>query len=364
MSNLITNKWVNIPKPTAFSGIDTFYYSNKGKTIPKDALKNEHLPSIPTYQKFKQYKKPRTQNTYYVYKRRHLIQADLLHMLHPSSLIQDNNGFGYILVVQDCFSRKIWVKALKDKKASTLAPILNIIFQDMHPFMKDARFVIDRGTEFLNKQVKEIISKYGMQVIHTSDSHASFVERAILSLQRLLYQQMSKNGGKNNWIDFLIKAAKTMNSRYHRIIKTSPNQADLKKNEKRINEAMSIYRQKQLNSPHKKRKIIFSVNDYVRIYKWKDKFTRGYKQSYSTEIFKIYKIVTKFPVTMYTLIDLENNIIRGNFYASQLSKVMGDTFLVEKILKRKIVSNIPMVYVKWEGFPSSYNSWIQETAFS
>ncbi|XP_054272776.1 uncharacterized protein LOC128993047 [Macrosteles quadrilineatus] len=100
----------------------------------------------------------------------------------------------------------------------------------------------------------------------------------------------------------------------------------------------------------------FEINDYVRISKYKGEFVKGYTPNYSTEIFRITQVVPTEPVT-YKLVDAENQPIAGGFYQEELTKVKHkDVYLVEKILKKKD----DKVFVKWLGFPSSKNSWIQK----
>ena len=53
--------------------------------------------------------------------------------------------------------------------------------------------------------------------------------------------------------------------------------------------------------------------------------------------------------------DENKKIIRGGFYEQELLKTsFKDVFLVERVLRRKGSK----IYVKWLGFPSSANSWI------
>ena len=125
---------------------------------------------------------------------------------------------------------------------------------------------------------------------------------------------------------------------------------------------MSIYRQKAFETKRKWRILTpkFKVNDLVRIQKLKNKFSRGYERNFTTEVFIISKVLSHLPIRMYTVSDLNDNHIRGNFYVEELSPVMGNIFTVEKVLKRKTEKNKKYVFVKWEGFPNSYNSWINE----
>ena len=358
MSKQVYKKWHDEKNPSAYSGADI--YKKENPQISKEKLLNKYLPSIPTYQKFRSKKAVKVYNPFFVYKKRVVIQSDLLHMLNPPDLIKDNNGYSYILVVQDIFSRKIWVRPLKDKQASSILPELKDILEIMKPFTKRTRLVIDRGTEYLNAKVKALLQKNKISISHPSDGHASHVERAILSLQRLLYQHIEAKGGKRlNWVTFLQNAADIMNARYHRIIKMSPNNAELAQNEVRVNQAMSLYRQKAFDRERKRKgkKMKFRKNDFVRLQRWKNKFARGYDKNFTTEIFKISEVLNHLPITMYTVIDADKNEIKGNFYAEELSLVEGSIFLIEKIIKKKKINNVEWGLIKWEGFPHSKNTW-------
>ena len=358
MSEQVLKTWTDENNPAAYSGADI--YNKENPEISKKTLLDEYLPSIPTYQVFRAKKRPKVYNPYFVYDKRKVIQSDLLHMLHPTDMIKDNGGYAYVLVVQDIFSRKIWVRALKNKQANTLLPHLESIIKELKPFKKKARLIIDRGTEYLNKQVKTILKRENIVITHPSDGHASHVERAILSLQRLIYQHIEARGGKKlRWIEFLPKAAQIMNNRYHRIIKMSPNKAELKENKAKVNQAMSLYRQKAFDKQKKRRKIKlkFREGDFVRIQRWKNKFARGYEKNFTTEVFTVAKVLNHLPITMYTIADAEKNNILGNFYAEELSLVKGNIFNIEKIIRKKKIDGVEWGLIKWEGFPHSENTW-------
>ena len=357
----IEKTWNDIGDPSAFAGSSIINKNNP--TLKKTELQNNILPKIPTYQKFRNKKRPKVYNPYFVYNKRTVIQSDLLHMLHPPAMLKANNGFAYILVVQDVFSRKIWVAALKKKSASSIVPELVTILKKMHPFQTNARLVIDRGTEYLNTQVRSILKKYKISISHPSDGHAAHVERAILSLQRILYQYIESRGGRDlNWTKILQAACNIMNNRYHRIIRMSPNNAEKLENKNKVSEAMSLYQQKAFDKQRKRKlqRLKFKESDFVRIQRWKNKFARGYSQNFTTEVFLVEKVLNHLPITMYTIKDLEDNTIVGNFYAEELSLVKGNVFLVEKIIKKKKIGKITWAFVKWEGFPPSYNTWEKE----
>jgi len=240
----LAHLWKNGETAAAFSGQTLF---NRQTKVPSQLIRRKLFPSIPTYQKFRAARKPRVYNPYFVRTKRKVLQSDLVFMDQPKSMIKTNRGYKYILIVQDIFSRKIWVRPLKTKAAKEVKKALSSILHEMTPFDRLARLVIDRGTEYLNRDVRSLLNTFDITVTHPSDGHASHVERANLSLQRILFKRMEEIG-RRKWVDFLESAANIMNRRYHRIIRMPPDKAELEENRNKVIQAMSIYTQRL--SPH------------------------------------------------------------------------------------------------------------------
>ena len=57
----------------------------------------------------------------------------------------------------------------------------------------------------------------------------------------------------------------------------------------------------------------FFVGDFVRIVKKEETLGKGYKQSFTDEVFEIASIPTLHPPT-YSLIDADKEVIQGEFY--------------------------------------------------
>ena len=55
---------------------------------------------------------------------------------------------------------------------------------------------------------------------------------------------------------------------------------------------------------------------------------------------------------------MNDEIIRGQFYEKELQLTKNTTgeYIIEKILK----TNKDKIYVKWRGYDSSFNSWIDK----
>ena len=164
---------------------------------------------------------------------------------------------------------------------------------------------------------------------------------------------MMKSFVKSNntvWYNILPELIKTYNNRYHHIIKMKPIDVN-KSNEKHIK---MIY---NYNKTNKKSK--YKINDLVRIsLKRRQLFDKPSGNiKWSEELFRIYKI-NRSNVITYQLKDMNDEIIKGQFYEKelQLTKNNAGEYIIAKILKTK--GN--QIYVKWRGYDSSFNSWIDK----
>ena len=97
------------------------------------------------------------------------------------------------------------------------------------------------------------------------------------------------------------------------------------------------------------------VGDHVRICKCKNIFAKGYTPNSSEEVFVIKKVKNTVPWT-YVINDLKGEEIIGTFYEKELKKTNQNEFRIEKAIKRKG----DKLYVKWKGYHSSSNSWIDK----
>ena len=96
------------------------------------------------------------------------------------------------------------------------------------------------------------------------------------------------------------------------------------------------------------------VSDHIKISKYKNIFAKGYVPNWSEEVFVIKKVKNTVP-WRYVVRDLNGEVV-GTFYEKELQKTNQKEFRVEKVIKRK--GN--KLYVKWKGYDSSLNSWINK----
>ena len=286
--------------PGSYSGAYKFYQEVKN-IHPKVTLKkvNEFLKSQDAYTLHKITRKPKFRRTL-VFKPRDLWQIDLLDMQKYS---KENDGYRYICVIIDCFSRYVWVKPLKNKTGKATVKALALLLMNERPKLIQA----DQGTEFFNRDVKRMLEAFGPKLYHTyTDKKAAIVERVQRTLRGRLGRLFTKRGNFK-WIDKIDDIVTAYNNTHHSSIKMKPADVD----EEHI---ANIF----FNSlPNLKKTIKFSNGDRVRILIKKNQFAKEFEKSWSEEIFKIKRIQNTNPIT-YLIEDLDGEDIIGGFYTEEL----------------------------------------------
>ena len=273
-----------------------------------------------------------------------LWQADLVEMIPYA---KENGGFKYLLTIIDTFSKFTWVEPLKKKESKIIVDAFKKVFSQNKRMPKNLQ--TDMGTEFFNKDFNKLMKQKNINHYSSfSPLKASIIERFNRTLKEHMWKMFSLQG-TYKWVNILENLVKDYNHKKHRTINLAPVKVT-KKNENQI--LKDIYSP----TPRIIKQTKFHVDDFVRVSKFKTVFEKGYTPNWTTEIFKVVKVNNKFPVT-YLLKDYQGNIIAGRFYEQELQKTnYPDTYLVEKIMKKK--NN--KAYVKWLGFSSSHNTWINE----
>ena len=289
--------------PGSYSGAYKFYQEVKN-IHPKVTLKkvNEFLKSQDAYTLHKRTRKPKFRRTL-VFKPRDLWQIDLLDMQKYS---KENDGYRYICVIIDCFSRYVWVKPLKNKTGKATVKALALLLMNERPKLIQA----DQGTEFFNRDVKRMLEAFGPKLYHTyTDKKAAIVERVQRTLRGRLGRLFTKRGNFK-WIDKIDDIVTAYNNTHHSSIKMKPADVD----EEHI---ANIF----FNSlPNLKKTIKFSNGDRVRILIKKNQFAKEFEKSWSEEIFKIKRIQNTNPIT-YLIEDLDGEDIIGGFYTEELQAI-------------------------------------------
>lgn len=271
----------------------------------------------------------------------HQWQMDLVDMQKYS---RENNGFRYILLAMDVFSRQAYAQPLKSKQGKDVAEALERMFE-----MEKPRLVqTDLGLEFYNSHVGAVMEKYDIELFSVhSDYKAAMVERLIRTLKERLFRIFTKQS-TYRWVDVLPDVLNAYNNSYHRGLKHIPSQVN------KTNEADVWI--KQYSDLVKSIKSKFKIGDLVRISKNKGIFFKGYLQNWTDEVFTISEVNTKYNPTLYKLKDSDGEEIKGSFYEYELSKSDIQEYRIERIIRTKTEGKRKRALVKWVGYKEP--TWI------
>ena len=98
----------------------------------------------------------------------------------------------------------------------------------------------------------------------------------------------------------------------------------------------------------------FKVGDHVRISKYKNITPRLYCKLVCRSF--VIKEIKNRVLWTYVINDLNGEEITGTFYEKELQKIDQPEFRIEKVIRKKG----DKLYVKWKGYGSSLNSWIDK----
>ena len=82
------------------------------------------------------------------------------------------------------------------------------------------------------------------------------------------------------------------------------------------------------------------------------KFAKGGEQNYSTEVFRVIKVIRRTPRPVYELEDLDHKVIDGQFFNEELTPVgitKRTTFKLDKILATRVRRGIREHLIRWRG---------------
>ena len=227
---------------------------------------------------------------------------------YMDKLSKYNRNYKYLSVAVDCISRYLRVEPMQNKFAADALKA----FKNMIKKKKPKKVWVDDGTEFKGVS-KDFCEKNNVHIYKTfSEKNSAFAERNIRSLKNIVYKYLEYKW-TYSYIDKLQEFVKTINSRVNRVTKLAPNKVN-KSHVTYLKSLTTNSSAKQVRRPKLK------VGDFVRISKTDLPFRKGYKQTFTDEVFEIFDIPTVDPPT-YSLIDAVKEPVRGKFYEAELIQV-------------------------------------------
>ena len=197
---------------------------------------------------------------------------------YVDKLAKYNNGVKFLLVAVDVLSRFLRDAPMRSKTAPDAAKAFEKMIEKVQP----QKVWSDKETEFKGA-IKNLCDKRGIAIYTTaSETKSAFAESNIRSLENIMYKHM-ENKRTYHYISKLSQFVSTITSRVNRVTKLAPNKVT-KKHEPHLRSLAAEQSSKFVKKPK------INLRDKVRIAKQDLPFKKGYKQSFTDEIFTIIKI--------------------------------------------------------------------------
>jgi len=277
-----------------------------------------------------------------------LYQIDLVDL---SSLSPFNDGMRYLLTCIDVFTKRAWAVPVRTKSGRAVSDAFEKILTERKCNMLQS----DKGTEFLNSTFQSMLGRHGVR-FYTSENEdlkAAVVERFNRTLKTKMFRYFTY-ANTRRYVDALPDLLHSYNNTYHRSIAMTPAEVNAD-NEDSVR--ARLYPPKPKTYRWK-----YDAGDRVRIAMQRRPFRKGYLGDWSEEIFQIGTRLPTTPVT-YELKDLVGEPIKGRFYEPEIQKVLksdDERFDVDRILKTRKRNGKIQYLVSWKGYPSKFDSWVDE----
>ena len=226
---------------------------------------------------------------------------------------QINRGYVYILILVDCFTKRIWAAPMKNKTKEASADAFNSILKNFDEFPN--HIITDGGLEFFNSSVYNLFKTYGInhfKLPTRTKWKTSIAERAIQTIKSRLEKIFDKRGNRR-WIDVLDDIIANYNRTPHRSIGMAPLDVS---NENRDEVYKRLYPKAGITVVCK-----LKIGDKVRKIRDKELFDKGYTKKWSDEIYKIKESRQSNTVCWYIITDLNDKEVPGIWYYYQLKLV-------------------------------------------
>jgi hypothetical protein len=295
----------------------------------------------------KQFRKEINKQVVRKFPRRTVVSGGLLNIL-TADLVEMKpaiEGYKFILVILDVYSRKAWAYPLKNKKTTTVLEKFKELFKELP---KPPKFLwTDLGKEFVGKPMKDFLKEHGVEQYSTfSESKSSIAER----FNRTMKLWMSNDD--ENWLNALPKLIDEYNNKNHTGIEAIPNQVF---EQEAIPEGKKLIATKDFTDKPK-----FKVGDTVRLSRMKNQFEKQ-TNNWTKRVYTVSKVLNTNPIT-YKVDDIVDGTVEGSFYKQELQKTDMNFFLIDEIKKRRTRNGKKEILVTWIGYEDLKPEWIQETA--
>ena len=298
-----------------------------------------HILSPKLLQKWKEY-----EDTYTRYKdtpRKTKIPRRPYKILNPDAIWEGdlldmrrwkrrNNNNGFILVLVDQFTKKVYAAPCKSKSGQDVLRALQQIFET-DTLSRPSILYTDNGLEFTNERVQQYLTRV-LRIKHVTTKSQSIkcaiAERTNRTLKRVLTRVASVNSGA--YLPSLRSVISNYNMTKHSAIGIAPDSVDpLNVDDVRqeLYKRQSKRRRQQFGTKAtwdtKAHRPLLAVGDWVRIAsRHREVFKRGYDPTFSKELYYISRVNIRDGHITYSLADINNKSIPSEYNYPELSKTV------------------------------------------
>ena len=255
-----------------------------------------------------------------------------------------NNNTGFILVLVDQFTKKVYAATCKSKSGQDVLQALKQIFES-DTLSRPSILYTDNGLEFTNHYVKQYLTRV-LKIRHVTTKSQSIKCAIAERTNRTLKCQLTRVASVNNgtYLPSLRSVVSNYNMTKHSAIGVAPDRVDplnVDEVHQELYKHQSKRRQQQFGTkatwdttPNRP---LLAVGDWVRIANRKrDVFKRGYDPTFSKELYYITKVNIRDGHITYSIVDINNESIPSEYNYPELSKtVMPIKFKIENFAIRE-----------------------------
>ena len=245
-------------------------------------------------QETKQVKKGyRSFNSYVAKHKLEEIQIDIADFTLSASV---NDGFRYCFVAIDVFTKFCHAVPIKNKERDESVRAMKEVLQRIGTPQQIFR---DQEGAWSTPEWEELMRQHNIHDM-ISSTPPPFAERMVQTVKNMVNDQRRGLGiAEQNWIEILPRILKKYNNTEHSTTKATPNNAT--RNDHQIDVHFNIKAKAQFM----RRYPPLNVGDDVRKYIKPDMTKKGYKPSWSGDVFKVLSIVNEGGETRYNIDDFK-----------------------------------------------------------
>lgn len=362
---LLKSIYYDAANPASFGSVDKLYREaiiNDGTITRRDV--EDFLAGQLTYSLHRRIVRRFTRNPTVADHHGYQAQADLIDVQKYASA---NNGVRYILTVIDIFSKLAYAIPLKDKRGGTLAAA----FTELLKIYRPSRLQTDEGTEFTNRLVQKVLQD---NFVHFFIAKNEAIKCAVIErFQRTLMSRIHKyftSKGTRKFVDVLDDFIGSYNTTVHRSIKMRPIDAMDHAQKETVFETLygapdrrSLIKKRIAASRQRKKKEDVNrrqTGNIVRIPQLKNIFSKGYRQNFTDQLYKILYENKSGQRPIYKLASADDGgrEIPGTFYPEEVQKVTSDDLYRVRILRERGKGRNKEVLIEYEN-TNSPPRWIK-----